>query len=395
MTIISKKKLMLIGIIALASSALITYANKPRSYDEALIAIQTEKNLAPIDPSIVKQPLSIQLLMIQYMSESPMLAQEAMIALGKYPKFAPEIFEAYGEDTGFKNALHRYESSIIPVIYYYRSNDMLSLKLQQAVQNGVETAKTKIQSLWNTLTNNTETPEQEPKPTVELDADQRGLIAISTINQHGFDFIGQFVINNHNEVHWVQTDRITSDITDFLTSSIKNVEVKHDMQENLTASDYFFASTDALVFATAFKVLKVAKATEGAGKATEAAAQGGKALKEASTVAKSAKEVKTAGLIERTKLFGSSLIPKSAYLQKAGMMGVYAATGYVIITHPSLLNNLFGEIAKFFGLPAFVGQFLGWFLLIFILFYPIIWLLRAISNFSSFFAVRNQKPING
>ncbi|HQS03980.1 MAG TPA: hypothetical protein PK693_12480, partial [Halothiobacillus sp.] len=67
--------------------------------------------------------------------------------------------------------------------------------------------------------------------------------------------------------------------------------------------------------------------------------------------------------------------PKSKFLRKLGATGVYIATGYVIVTHPGLLNSIFAEIAKLLGLPAFVGQFLGWFLLIGVLFYPVIWLL--------------------
>ncbi|WP_293598815.1 hypothetical protein [Polynucleobacter sp. 35-46-11] len=369
------KKLLLIGLFALTSSALITYLNKPQSYDDALVAIQSKKMLAPIDPAILDQPTDIQLLMMQYMSESPILAQESLIALKKYPKFAPDIFEAYGENADFKKALDQYESSIIPVIYYYRTNDMLSLKLKQGIQKGVDAAKKAVVSLWDTMTQKEAAPEQETQPLEKLDPHQRGLIAIKVINHDGYDFIGQFLTNKDGEVHWVQTDRITSGITGFLTSGIKNVEVKHDEKENVTASDYFFAATDALVFASALKVLKVAKAAEETGKATEVATQSGKALKEASTVAKSANEVKAVSFIERTRLFGASLIPKSKFLRKLGATGVYIATGYVIVTHPGLLNSIFAEIAKLLGLPAFVGQFLGWFLLIGVLFYPVIWLL--------------------
>lgn len=375
------KKLLFVGMIALASSSLITYLNKPKSYDDALVAIQSKNMLAPIDPSISEQPTSIQLLMMQYMSESPILAQESLIALKKYPKFAPDIFEAYGENAEFKKALDQYESGIIPVIYYYRTNDMMSLKLKQDVQKGMDVAKNTAVRIWDKITQKETQPAQDVQPPEKLDPHQRGLIAITTINHDGYDFIGQFITNNDGEVHWVQTDRVTSDITDFLTSGIKKVEVKHDKKENITASDYFFAATDALVFASAFKVLKVAKAAEETGKATDAAAQSGKVLTDASTAAaKSADDVKAGGFIERTKLFGSSLIPKSALLRKAGRVGVYAATGYVIFTHPSLLNSIFSEIAKLLGLPPFIGMLIGWFLLIGFLFYPIIFMLGGILN---------------
>lgn len=379
----NSKKILLVGVIALTASAMITYLNKPQSYDDALVAIQSKKILAPMDPTITDQPTAIQLLMMQYMSESPILAQEAIIALKKYPKLTPDILEAYGETADFKQALNQYESSIIPVIYYYRSNDMLSLKVQQAVQQGMEATKNAAVSMWDKVTHKTPEPEQVQKtqPTIKLDPDQRGLIAIKTINHEGYEFIGQFITNDNGEVHWVQTDRVTSGITDFLTSGIKNLEVKHDKNEDLTASDYFFAATDALVFAAAFKAVKVAKAAEETGKAIEVTAKGGKAVKEMSAVAKSADEVKAMGFIERTKLFGASLIPKSKFLQAAGRIGVYAATAYVIVAHPSLLNSVFGEIAKWLGLPPFVGQLLGWFLLIVILFNPLLWLIILASKF--------------
>jgi hypothetical protein len=63
-----------------------------------------------------------------------------------------------------------------------------------------------------------------------------------------------------------------------------------------------------------------------------------------------------------------------------GKYGAIAATAYIIVAHPSLVNSVLAEFANLMGWNPLLVQFAGWFLIIFIALYPIAWLLKDIAR---------------
>jgi hypothetical protein len=89
---------------------------------------------------------------------------------------------------------------------------------------------------------------------------------------------------------------------------------------------------------------------------------------------------KELSVLSKTRVFAARLLPRNATLLKMGKFGAVLATGYVVLKHPGLLTSLFGELAKLMGLPPFLVQFAGWFLLISIVLYPFLGLLKIAAN---------------
>lgn len=95
-----------------------------------------------------------------------------------------------------------------------------------------------------------------------------------------------------------------------------------------------------------------------------------KLLRAGKVVAATGKEL---SVMKRLRIFGPTLIPKPAFLGKLGKYGMVAATAYVVVTHPSLLNSLFKELAELLGLNPWLIQFIGWFTIVMIPIYFLAW----------------------
>jgi len=143
-------------------------------------------------------------------------------------------------------------------------------------------------------------------------------------------------------------------VADFMTGGVSNLERKYELDEKIGGSDVFFAAVDIIPFVAAVKLIKAGKVVNTTGKELS--------------------------VLSKTRVFAARLLPSNANLMKLGKFGAVLATGYVIFKHPGLLNSLFGELAKLIGLPPFLVQFAGWFLLTSILLYPFLGLLKIAAN---------------
>nr|WP_181726134.1 hypothetical protein [Polaromonas sp.] len=181
-----------------------------------------------------------------------------------------------------------------------------------------------------------------------------GLYAINTINIDGHKFLGQFSLDAANVAHWNQVDRTATTVTSFLTSGLSSLERKYELDEKIGGSDVFFAAVDVFPFVVVVKLLKAGKVVTATGKELS--------------------------ILSKTRVFAARLIPKNPSLASMGKYGVVLATGYVVFSHPSLLNSVFAEVATLMGLNTGLVQFLGWFLLISIALYPFFWLLKIAAN---------------
>jgi hypothetical protein len=382
------RKFVFVVAVAFLAAAAIGYWSVSVSYPEQLIRLQVAQGFGKIDKRIADEPLAVQALLLDYADNSEKdaksghgeLALKAWVALLKYPVQSREVLQLYGAEPEFQAILRQHGESVIPVIKYFLDNDLRSVKLMNKagevvtsvtdqVGVAVEVTKRTIGNWVGKLKGDTpatspstpSTPSTPhpvstaPQPVkVEFGPTQQGLYAINAINREGHKFLGQFALDAANVAHWNQVDRIGSNVVIFLTGGLSNLERKYDLGETIGGSDVFFAAVDVIPFVVAVKLLKAGK-----------------------VVAATGKEL---SLVSKTRVFAARLIPKNPLLLKMGKYGVVLATGYVVLTHPSLLNSVFAEIAKWMGLNIVLVQFICWFLLISVALYPFFWLLKILVN---------------
>lgn len=358
----NRTQFVFIAVAALLIALAILSQGTPRPYDKQLIHIQAEHTLAPIDLKILNEPADLQALLLSYdHPNDKVLLLKAWIALDSYPGMAPGIFTRYGASPEFQAVLRHYGDAIIPVIHYFMINDVFTIQAQQALGTTIQNTTESARKLWDSLSGKHDAPPPDaaaPKP-VENTPESRGWYAIRQIEADGHDLLGQFVIDKNGQVSRIQTKRITQDVGNFLTSGLVNIEKKSDTGEPVTTGDYFFAATDAVFFAAAFKLLKAGKSVATAGKEVALAGKTTNSLK-----AVPAAKASEMGLVKRTRIFGAALIPRFPFLAKIGTWGAVIATAYVIVRHPSLINSLFAGLAHTLGMSPWIVQLIGWFLII-------------------------------
>lgn len=354
------RKPLLFLVVAIGISLYIVQFSTPMSYQVRLIRIQAEQELGHIDKAILNEPLAIQALLLDYSGDKE-LTLKAWIALSKYPDKTREIFLLYGSESEFKEILRNYGESIIPVIQYFRENDVWSVRVIDTTKTSIEAVKEYSIKIWRSVAGKEPTDTQSVAQTQprELGPKERGWYAVNFIKNEGHDLLGQFVVDKDKKVKWNQTARISKGLTSFFTSGIRNIETKKDLGDDITISDVFWAGVDVAVLAAPVKLLGA----------------GGKA------VGRTGEEL---NLTTRTKVFAPRLLSEGKFFRKMGKYGAAAATTYIIISHPSLINSVFAEIAKLLGLNPWLVQLAGWSLIIFLVLYPFSWLLKPLARFVLF-----------
>jgi hypothetical protein len=342
---------------------IISLAWRPAPYVEQLIRIQAKQDLAHIDRAILDEPLQVQALLLDY-SRDKELVLKAWIALSKYPATAREILLLYGTEPEFKDILRRYGDPVIPVIQYFRDNDVWTVKAMDATGKAVDSAIEVAKKIWRRVMGNepdNPKPAALPKP-VELGPVERGWYAVHFIKDEGHDFLGQFSVNADGKALWNQTNRVVKATTGFFTSGVRNLETKVDLGQELTAADAFWAGLDVAMIAVPAKILMSGKA-----------------------VARSGQEL---GFATRTRLVAPRLLPRGEIFRKLGAYGAAAAALYVVVRHPSLLNSVFAELAEVMGISPWLVQAAGWSVVIALLMYFFSWLLVPVAKFLLFLLKR-------
>ena len=344
---------------------------KPASYVEQLIRIQAEQELGSIDAAVLDEPLQVQATLLDYAGDRE-LVLKAWIGLYKYRETARQILLLYGAEPEFREILKTYGDAVFPVIQYFRDNDVWTVSAIDATGKTVASVMEAARNLLNRLAGS----EQDipalvapPKPVV-LGPEERGWVAVNFIRNEGHDFLGQFAVNKDRKAVWNQTDRIVKAFTSFFTSGVRNLETRHDLGEDITASDVFWAGLDVAVIAVPAKLLLSGKAV----------ARSGKPLT----------------LATRTRLVAPRLLAEGQMFRKFGAYGAAAATIYVIARHPSLLNSVFAELAELVGVSPWIVQAAGWSVVLAFLFYVFSWLLIPLARFALFLLrrfERSTKPV--
>ena len=221
--------------VALVASRVICREWKPVPYNEQLIRLQAQGALAWLSPAVLAEPIAIQGQLLDYARDKTLL-MKAWIALAKYPKMTREVLAAYGSEPEFREILRMYGEAVIPVIVYFRDNDLTSLRATAAVGNAVQHVTGFVQHLWAHITG-APSP-NAPAPARQLDPMQRGWLAVNFIRQEGHDLLGQFVVTPDLKVKRNQTDRFSKALTAFFASGVRDLETKYDLGNEISKEDY-------------------------------------------------------------------------------------------------------------------------------------------------------------
>jgi hypothetical protein len=343
----------------------------PVSYDEQLIRIQAEQELGHIDGGILNEPLHVQATLLDYAGDKE-LVLKAWIALSKYQATTREILSLYGSEPEFQEILRTYGDAVIPIIQYFRENDVWTVRAMDATGKAIASVVEAAREIWRRVTGNgqAEPAAAAPPKPVALGQMERGWYAVHFIKHEGHDFLGQFAVNKDRKAVWNQTDRIVKASTSFFTSGVRNLETKHDLGEDITTADVFWAGLDVALVALPAKLLLSGKA-----------------------VARSGKEL---SLTTRTRLLAPRLLSKGQWFRKFGAYGAAAATVYIVATNPSLLNSVLAEVADLIGVSPWIVQTAGWSVVIGLIFYAFSWLLIPVAKFALFLVKRLERsPIPG
>jgi hypothetical protein len=352
--LMATRKTWVVLIVALIAAAVIGASSQTIPYNENLIRLQTDERLAPIDPAMAREPLDIQVILLNY-SDDKALLLKAWVALSTYPVQSREVLGLYGAEAEFKDVLRAYGEAVVPIIKYFIDHDLLSLKVRETTGGAINKAGRAAKGVWNHVRGASpqNSSSSENAQDSKLDPTKRGRYAVQFIKDEGHQFLGQFVVDQTGTAKWNQTNRVTEGVASFFTGGISNLERKRDLNEELGGADVFFAAIDVIPFAVSLRLLKAGKL----------ASAGGKELSVAS----------------RTRILAPRLIPKGEFFWKLGKYGAAAATAYVVIKHPGLINSLLAETASLLGLPAWLVQGGFWFVLVFLALYPFLWLLKNMA----------------
>ena len=331
----------------------ISLAWKPAPYVEQLIRIQAKQELGHIDRGILDEPVLVQAVLLDYAADQE-LVLKAWIALAKYKETAREILVLYGSEREFQEILRAYGDSIIPVIQYFRENDVWTVRAMDATGKAIKSMQEAAKELWGRVTGNAQANSTavSPKP-VQLGPKERGWYAVHFIKHEGHDFLGQFSVSKDGKAKWNQTDRIVKASVSFFTSGVRDLETKNDLGEDIKAADVFWAGLDVALVALPAKLLMSGKA-----------------------IARSGKEL---NLATRTRLVAPRLVSEGTLFRKLGAYGAAAVTVYIVATHPSLLNSVFAELADLAGISPWMVQLAGWWLVLVLVIYVLSWLLRPVT----------------
>jgi len=313
-----------LAVIALVVAVLVALRLQPQPVEERLVRLHSQEVFGA-DSQLLSESLPVQATLLDYRSDR-LLLLKAQAALQVYPEHTRQLLELFGEEPEFREALKTHGEYLIPPVIHFYRNPVSSIEMLNRVAGTRETL----------------TPEQ------------RAWYAVNFANKEGQDFTGQFVVAPDGSIEWIWTERITEGVTRFFTSGIRTLESRYRTDQPISVSDIGWAAVDAVVIGSAVKFLKAGRAAATTARATT--------------------------VTTRSAAYGSRLARAG---QMASTMIGYAkwpavaALAYVAVRHPVLLNDLFAGAAKVLGVPPWMIQVPGWFLILLPLLLILRWLARV------------------
>ncbi|OEY65403.1 hypothetical protein [Marinobacter sp. X15-166B] len=328
-------KLLPVGGLALLLATFFSLTARPVPIEHKLIRIHASEVLAGF-PAIEQEPVEIQALLLD-MADDPLLLLKAQAAFLRYPQMSRRLFPLYAAEPEFQQILRRYGENILPPIDYFVSNRVSTLEW-------MNTAAAQLQAAKRLFADTPGEPASGDPGRVArsgLSPDERGWYAVHFIHTEGYNFIGQFAVDDQGNTLWLGTERVLEGLNQFFASGIRDLEIKHRFGEELTAGDLGRASLDALVFASAVKLLRIGRT---ATVTTQSASRGARAAAYTARVTRSSR----------------LLLNGSRYAKWPVLVGA----GYLVVTHPGIINDLLTGVAGALGYPAPVVRLVGWVLVL-------------------------------
>ena len=335
----SMKRLLAIFVLAFLLATFFSFAANPVPVEQNLIRIHASDVLGEF-PGIEHESVDLQAVLAD-MADDPLLVLKVKAALLKYPVMARQLMLFYGGEPEFQDILRQHGESVLPPIHYFVSNPVGSIEW-------INRAGTQYKLFKEWLTNNATSSVTLDQP---LTPTERGWYAVQYIQAEGHDFLGQFVVNPAGKVEWIASERVLEGLNQFFAGGLRQLETRHRMNEPIGAGDIGWAALDVVVFASAVKVLRIGRLA-------------------ATTTRSASRGTRSAALAMRFSR-GSRLVLSSARYAKWPLI---VGAGYLVISHPSLINDFLVELADVIGAPALLIQFVGWLLLLI----PALYLLRGL-----------------
>lgn len=340
------KKLLLIFGLALLLAAVFSITANPVPIEQKLIQVHASDVLGDF-PGIEEEPVEAQAILLD-LADDPLLLLKARAAFLRYPDMARTLFPLYGAEPEFQDILRRYGENILPPIQHFVSRPIGSIELMNKAAQRYQAVK----QYFTAPSDGAAPGNAPPEPSRELSPEERGWYAVNFIESEGHDFLGQFIVDAQGDTQWVGTERVLEGLNQFFASGIRGLETNYRAGEEITAGDIGWASVDVLVFASAAKVLRMGRA---AAVTTKGASRG----------------TRSAALAARISQSGRLVLSSARYAKWPVIIGA----GYLVIAHPSLINDVLAGVADVLGYPVMAVQFVGWLLLLIPAFYLGSWLL--------------------
>ncbi|OLO07452.1 hypothetical protein BTW08_11805 [Salinicola sp. MH3R3-1] len=379
-------------LFALVAGGVLTAVASHEPFEPRMVRLETQRALPSLADGLAEESPAINALFLNY-ADDPALWTSAWLAIRNHGDLAREALLDYGLDPEFQKVLVRFGADAVLPVIYYRDHDIATLRAQHWLGTRYRQASEQLDRWWgeddesdeagdsrgaaDPTENLTENPAENPtqaetgkgSASTTLTPTRRGQVAIAILAAKGHAFLQQFVVTPDNDVSWLQGERVVSDIGDFFTSGLRDLESQWRRGEAIGVADIGWAGVDLLVMTSAIKVLRAGRAVR-AGAAVEG--QGARA----------------AG---RGVLAGGG---RFVSLSRAAKIAAVTGTAYVVVRHPSLVSALGANAARWLGWPVWLSQFLIWVvvllpLLIVVRFVyrwllaPLLWLLVPLLKASS------------
>jgi hypothetical protein len=335
------KRLFVIFVLATLLATFFSLAAEPVPVEQKLIRIHANDVLGEF-PGIEHESVDLQAALAD-MARDPLLVLKARAVLLKYPVMARQLLKIYGGEPDFQKILRHHGDSVLPPIHYFVSNPVGSIEWMNKAGTQYQLFKK-----WFTDHENGATIVDSVQP---LTPTERGWYAVQYIRTEGHDFLGQFLVNPEGTVEWLASERVLEGLNQFFAGGLRRLEKRHRMNEPIGAGDIGWAALDVVVLASAVKVLRIGRFA-------------------AATTQNASRGTRSAALAVRFSRGGRLVLGSARYAK----WPLIAGAGYLVITHPSLVNDLLVELANVIGAPALLIQWVGWLLLLM----PALYLLRGL-----------------
>ena len=317
------KKTLLLSFLAasILAGALTSFARSRGPFEEDIAHLEAGAS-CPLKEEVLRHvPADVIAVCAKYGDVAFRIAE-------RYPKIAPRLFALYGELPEWKEVLDRYGHEVIPIVWHFQQGSK-EIQVRQALGRVVddflhgERPVFKIEDL---------TPEQ------------LGYVAILMLKDQGHDLLGQFEFVN-GEVRRRPLQSALSTLKELFLGGVSQLE-------RVLVRGERWPSFGEIGFA----VLDVAVATGGMS-----------AITSLSVAAPATEDLAATRFGRLTALeAGSEAVGSSAMTLGRKIVPTAAVAGvlYLAITHPHVVTEAGEWIAERAGLPAWVGAFVVWLLLI-------------------------------